>query len=204
MTVFPFSYKFFFILQLIFASFFHLFTFLCLSLFFFKYFNISLKYLIIFPNNCMQFQIILQLFWSPVDLTPAALHSPAPVWTSWLLVGAWLLFWNFPLPLFSAEFSVSLILYIPVSWYTALIWQMHIFLYLFRFVCTASKVFESLDVWTFLYLKKIFFGCVGSLLLRVGFLWLGRAGATLCWGARASPCGDFSCCRAWAVGAQAQ
>lgn len=34
MTVFPFSYKFFFFLQLIFASFFHLFTFLCLSLFF--------------------------------------------------------------------------------------------------------------------------------------------------------------------------
>ena len=38
-----------------------------------------------------------------------------------------------------------------------------------------------------------FFGCVGSSLLRVGFLQLRRAGATL-------RCSSFSCCRAWAVG----
>ena len=35
------------------------------------------------------------------------------------------------------------------------------------------------------------------------FLQLQRAGATLCCGARASHCGGFSCCRAWALGAQA-
>ena len=43
------------------------------------------------------------------------------------------------------------------------------------------------------------FGCVGSSLLRVGFLQLRRAGATLRCGVRASHCGGFSCCRAWAL-----
>ena len=49
----------------------------------------------------------------------------------------------------------------------------------------------------------LFFGCVGSLLLCAGFLWLQRAGATLCCGARASHCSGFSCCRARALGARA-
>ena len=31
------------------------------------------------------------------------------------------------------------------------------------------------------------------------FLWLWRARATLCWGARASHCSGFSRCRAWAL-----
>ena len=48
-----------------------------------------------------------------------------------------------------------------------------------------------------------FFGCVGSLLLRVGFLQLRRAGTTLCCGARASHCGGFSCCGAQALGTRA-
>ena len=48
-----------------------------------------------------------------------------------------------------------------------------------------------------------FFGCCGSSLLCAGFLQLRRAGATLCCGARASHCGGFSCCRAWALGAWA-
>ena len=47
------------------------------------------------------------------------------------------------------------------------------------------------------------FGCFGSLLLRMGFLQLQRAGATLCCGARASHCGGFSCCGAQALGAWA-
>ena len=47
------------------------------------------------------------------------------------------------------------------------------------------------------------FGCVGSSLLRVGFLYLRRAGATLRCGARASHCGGFSCCGARALGARA-
>ena len=48
-----------------------------------------------------------------------------------------------------------------------------------------------------------FFGFVGSLLLRAGFLWLLRVGATLGCGARASHCGGFSCCGARALGARA-
>ena len=48
-----------------------------------------------------------------------------------------------------------------------------------------------------------FFGCVGSLLLRAGFLQLWRAGATLCCSARASYCGGFSCCEAQALGTRA-
>ena len=53
----------------------------------------------------------------------------------------------------------------------------------------------------FFYLFYLFiFGCVGSLLLCTGFLQLQRAGATtLRWGARASHCGGFSCCRARAL-----
>ena len=57
----------------------------------------------------------------------------------------------------------------------------------------------------FLNLFNLFtFGCVGCSLLRVGFLQLWRAGATLCCGAWASRCGGFSCCRARALGAQAK
>ena len=47
------------------------------------------------------------------------------------------------------------------------------------------------------------FGCVGSSLLRAGFLQLRRVGATLCCGARASHCGDFCCCGARALDAWA-
>ena len=49
----------------------------------------------------------------------------------------------------------------------------------------------------------LIFGCVGSSLLRVGFLQLRRAGATLRCGAQASHCSGFSCCGAWALGARA-
>ena len=58
--------------------------------------------------------------------------------------------------------------------------------------------FFSLNL--FIYL---FFGCVGSLLLHAGFLWLWQMGATLHGGARASHCGGFSCCGARALGAWA-
>ena len=43
------------------------------------------------------------------------------------------------------------------------------------------------------------FGCAGSWLLHAGLLRLQRAGAALCCGARASPCGGFSCCGAGAL-----
>ena len=56
----------------------------------------------------------------------------------------------------------------------------------------------------FLSFNLIFiFGCIGSSLLHVGFLYLRRAGATLRCDAQASHCGGFSCCRAWALGARA-
>ena len=48
-----------------------------------------------------------------------------------------------------------------------------------------------------------FYGCIGSLLLRTGFLQLQQAGATLRCSARASHCGSFSCCGARALGMQA-
>ena len=47
-----------------------------------------------------------------------------------------------------------------------------------------------------------FFGCVGSLLLHAGFLYLRRAGTTLHCGVRASHGGGFSCWGARALGAQ--
>ena len=64
-------------------------------------------------------------------------------------------------------------------------------------------------MWSYLYfiLKELFilfylfiFGCVGSLLLRAGFLYLWRTGVTLRCGARASHCGGFFCCGARALG----
>ena len=50
----------------------------------------------------------------------------------------------------------------------------------------------------FIYL--FIFGCVGSWLLRAGFLYLRRAGATLHGSMQTSHCGGFSCCRARALG----
>ena len=55
-------------------------------------------------------------------------------------------------------------------------------------------------IYLFIYL---FIGCVGSSLLRAGFLSLPRAGATLRRGAHASLCGGFPCCGAQALGAWA-
>ena len=43
----------------------------------------------------------------------------------------------------------------------------------------------------------------GHCYCREGFLWLWRVGVTLRCGAWASQCGDFSCCRAEALGSQA-
>ena len=54
-----------------------------------------------------------------------------------------------------------------------------------------------------LFYLFIFLGCVGSSLLRAGFLQLRQAGATLHCGARASHCGGFSCCGAQALGTRA-
>ena len=60
-----------------------------------------------------------------------------------------------------------------------------------------SGFMEAYFFFLFFFLIYIFiFGCFGSLLLRVGFLQLLRAGATLHCGVRASHCGGFSCCDA--------
>ena len=56
----------------------------------------------------------------------------------------------------------------------------------------------------FIYLFIFIYGCVGSSLLREGFLQLWRAGATLYRGARASHHRGLSCCGAQAPDAQAQ
>ena len=58
---------------------------------------------------------------------------------------------------------------------------------------------------TFFVFKILFiiFGCVGSSFLCEGFLQLQRAGAALHYGAQASHCGGFSCCRAQALGTRA-
>ena len=52
----------------------------------------------------------------------------------------------------------------------------------------------------FFFIDLFIFGCVGSSLLRTGFLQLQWAGATLRCGARTSHCGGFSCCGARALG----
>ena len=60
----------------------------------------------------------------------------------------------------------------------------------------ASDVDSSL-IKNFFFQSYLFIlGCTGSLLLWTGFLQLQQAGATLCCGAQASPCGGFSCCGA--------
>ena len=56
---------------------------------------------------------------------------------------------------------------------------------------------------TNLFIYLFIFGCVGSLLLCMGFLQLRRATATLHCLERASHCGSFSCCRAWALSTRA-
>ena len=61
-------------------------------------------------------------------------------------------------------------------------------------------------LWRNTFFKKFYlfiFGCVGSSLLRVGFLQLRRAGAPLHCGAQGSPCGGFFCSGAQAPGSWA-
>ena len=61
------------------------------------------------------------------------------------------------------------------------------------------------DHWSFFFflINLFIFGCIGFSLLHAGFLQLQRAGDTLRWGMRASYCGGFSCCGAWALGTRA-
>ena len=68
----------------------------------------------------------------------------------------------------------------------------------FDSVCRFSLFFNK-----FIYLFVFIFGCVGSLLLCVGFLQLRGVGATLLCGAWTCHCCGFSCCRAQALGMRA-
>ena len=61
---------------------------------------------------------------------------------------------------------------------------------------------KHFHIYLFIYLI-LFFDCIVSSLLHVGFLQLRQVGATLCCSVWASHCGGFSCCRARALGARA-
>ena len=67
--------------------------------------------------------------------------------------------------------------------------------------------FFTLPTYTSFYFSLFIYPLIlflaGSSLLCKGFLQLWRVGATLCCGMRASHCGSFSHCRAWALGLQA-
>ena len=66
------------------------------------------------------------------------------------------------------------------------------------------KKFTSVKIFFLIYLLYLFiFGCVGSSLLRTGFLQLWWVGTTLPCGVWASHCSGFSCCGARALGARA-
>ena len=67
----------------------------------------------------------------------------------------------------------------------------------FLFVCLFFLYFYYLFI-------MLIFGCVGSSFLCEGFLQLGRVGATLHRGGRASHYRGLSCCGAQAPDAQAQ
>ena len=61
-------------------------------------------------------------------------------------------------------------------------------------------LFSFFLIYKFIYLFIFIFGCVGSLLLCVGFLWFWQVRATLHCIAWDSHCSGFSCCRAGALG----
>ena len=63
-----------------------------------------------------------------------------------------------------------------------------------------TYIYIYIYIYIYLFIYLFIFGCVGSLLLCAGFLQLQRAGTTLRCGARASHCGGFSRCGAWALG----
>ena len=72
-----------------------------------------------------------------------------------------------------------------------------------HFFCSSHSFLAHEDTYFFFFFSFLIFGCVGSSLLHVGFLWLWQAGAALCCSQRASHWGGFSCCGARALGAWA-
>ena len=101
-----------------------------------------------------------------------------------------------------AQPCISVSVHIDASLYLS----QHVLFWFFLFTfCLLSSVRDRGDfffnnvVCLFVYI----YGCIGSLLLRAGFLQLPQAGATLHCGARTSHYSGFSCCGARALGAQA-
>ena len=87
------------------------------------------------------------------------------------------------------------------------VFSLHVKEALMTYQPTVSKEPKKLIIYNhlFLFLKinlfyLFIFDCIGSSLLRTGFLWLWRAGASLCGGAQASHCGGLSCCGTQALG----
>ena len=76
-------------------------------------------------------------------------------------------------------------------------YQFHLFLFFLNLKLLSWLAFYIyIYIYIFFFLNKFIFVCIGSLLRR--------AGATLCWGMRASHCRGFSCCGTRAVGGWAQ
>ena len=65
---------------------------------------------------------------------------------------------------------------------------------------TSESFFLSFFIYKFIY---FIFGCVGSSLLHMGFSLVAVSEGYFSLGARASHCGGFSCCGAWALAARA-
>ena len=69
-----------------------------------------------------------------------------------------------------------------------------------------NRVMDILGFFCFFVFNLIYlfiFGCIGSLLLLTGFLYLRQVGSTLRCAAQVSHCSGFSCCGARALGVQA-
>ena len=84
----------------------------------------------------------------------------------------------------------------------------YLVLSLHRHQIISNEITDTIFFYLFIFLNSnlfiyLFIGCVGSSLLRTGFLQLQRAETTLHCGVWASHCGGFSCCGARALGAWA-
>ena len=139
--------------------------------------------------------------------SPEALLVPLPVTPLWRVTmilppntldyfGLWLIFIDMEYRLYS--FVSGILLWDSSIFFIA---RVHSFSLLYSVPLYEYITILNLFIYLFIYLY--FFGCVGSLFLRVGCLWLRRAGATLRCSVRASHCGGFSCCGPRALGAQA-
>ena len=122
---------------------------------------------------------------------------------------------------FSGPNPVRHIIHLPLNIHTyapfLLFWIIHSFnvvdlwMYVVLFIFISHICYKYYLVpihnlfikYKFIYFILFIFGCVGSSLLRAGFLQLRRAGSTLRCRAQASHCSGFSCSGPCALGARA-